>query len=168
MVSVTLTVNGEKRSATVVPETTLLKLLRESFNLTGAKLGCDVVLERSVQYTTTQYETICRDMQNKVVDAIWIITDPASAIKLMNGCQNIGYPKGRFLGQHGIYLDLTLSQAGPYSDGLIANSGLLPDTEVTPATIRPQSWPSTSTGTPTIEPRTDARAFRPITPVASA
>jgi aerobic-type carbon monoxide dehydrogenase small subunit (CoxS/CutS family) len=42
MVSVTLTVNGEKRSAVVAPETTLLKLLRESFNLTGAKLGCDV------------------------------------------------------------------------------------------------------------------------------
>ena len=42
MVSVTLTVNGEKRAATVPPETTLLRLLRESFNLTGAKLGCDV------------------------------------------------------------------------------------------------------------------------------
>ena len=42
MVSVTVTVNGEKRTASVVPETTLLKLLRESFNLTGAKLGCDV------------------------------------------------------------------------------------------------------------------------------
>jgi carbon-monoxide dehydrogenase small subunit len=26
----------------VAPETTLLKLLRETFNLTGAKLGCDV------------------------------------------------------------------------------------------------------------------------------
>ena len=42
MVSVTLTVNGETRSASVAPETTLLKLLRENFNLTGAKLGCDV------------------------------------------------------------------------------------------------------------------------------
>src|SRR5258706_1077329 len=42
MVSVTVTVNGEKRSASVSPETTLLRLLRESFNLTGAKLGCDV------------------------------------------------------------------------------------------------------------------------------
>jgi carbon-monoxide dehydrogenase small subunit len=35
-------VNGEMRSATVAPETTLLKLLREQLNLTGAKLGCDV------------------------------------------------------------------------------------------------------------------------------
>ena len=42
MVKVTLTVNGESRTAVVPPETTLLKLLRESFNLTGAKLGCDV------------------------------------------------------------------------------------------------------------------------------
>jgi carbon-monoxide dehydrogenase small subunit len=42
MSDVTLTVNGEKRSASVPPETTLLKMLRENFNLTGAKLGCDV------------------------------------------------------------------------------------------------------------------------------
>jgi len=42
MVTVTLNVNGEKRTASVAPETTLLRLLRESFNLTGAKLGCDV------------------------------------------------------------------------------------------------------------------------------
>jgi len=42
MAKVTMTVNGETRSASVPPETTLLKLLREEFNLTGAKLGCDV------------------------------------------------------------------------------------------------------------------------------
>jgi carbon-monoxide dehydrogenase small subunit len=42
MVTVTINVNGERRTASVPPETTLLKLLRESFNLTGAKLGCDV------------------------------------------------------------------------------------------------------------------------------
>jgi aerobic carbon-monoxide dehydrogenase small subunit len=41
MTDVTLTVNGERRSASVPPETTLLTLLREHFNLTGAKLGCD-------------------------------------------------------------------------------------------------------------------------------
>jgi len=39
---VKLKVNGETRSADVPPETTLLKLLREHLNLTGAKLGCDV------------------------------------------------------------------------------------------------------------------------------
>ena len=42
MVNVTLRVNGETRSASVPPETTLLRLLRDQFNLTGAKLGCDV------------------------------------------------------------------------------------------------------------------------------
>jgi aerobic-type carbon monoxide dehydrogenase small subunit (CoxS/CutS family) len=42
MVNVTVKVNGENRSAAVPPETTLLRLLRDNFNLTGAKLGCDV------------------------------------------------------------------------------------------------------------------------------
>jgi carbon-monoxide dehydrogenase small subunit len=42
MVTVTIYVNGEKRTATVPAETTLLQLLRENFNLTGSKLGCDV------------------------------------------------------------------------------------------------------------------------------
>jgi len=39
---VTIRINGELRTASAPPETTLLKLLRESFNLAGAKLGCDV------------------------------------------------------------------------------------------------------------------------------
>ena len=39
---VKLTINGEEKSASVPPETTLLRLLREEFNLTGAKIGCDV------------------------------------------------------------------------------------------------------------------------------
>jgi len=39
---VTLIVNGQTRSASVPPETTLLVLLREHLHLTGAKLGCDV------------------------------------------------------------------------------------------------------------------------------
>jgi len=42
MTDVTLTVNGEERTASVPPETTLLKMLREDLNLTGTKLGCDV------------------------------------------------------------------------------------------------------------------------------
>ena len=42
MAKVTVTVNGEIRTASVPPETTLLRLLREEFSLTGAKLGCDV------------------------------------------------------------------------------------------------------------------------------
>jgi carbon-monoxide dehydrogenase small subunit len=39
---VTIVVNGERRTASVPPETTLLRLLRDHFHLTGAKLGCDV------------------------------------------------------------------------------------------------------------------------------
>jgi aerobic-type carbon monoxide dehydrogenase small subunit (CoxS/CutS family) len=42
VIDVTVIVNGEKRSASVPPETTLLRLLRENFALIGAKLGCDV------------------------------------------------------------------------------------------------------------------------------
>lgn len=40
--NVTLTVNGEVRSASVPPETTLLVFLREHLLLTGAKTGCDI------------------------------------------------------------------------------------------------------------------------------
>ncbi len=42
MTDVTLTINGEERSASVPPETSLLRLLRDEFYLTGSKLGCDV------------------------------------------------------------------------------------------------------------------------------
>ena len=42
MTDVTININGKTRTASVPPETTLLKLLRDYFNLTGAKLGCDV------------------------------------------------------------------------------------------------------------------------------
>jgi len=40
---VTMRLNGATRTASAVPpETTLLELLRNQFNLTGSKLGCDV------------------------------------------------------------------------------------------------------------------------------
>jgi aerobic-type carbon monoxide dehydrogenase small subunit (CoxS/CutS family) len=42
MAEVTLLVNGERRTAHVAPETTLLRMLRDEFQLTGSKLGCDV------------------------------------------------------------------------------------------------------------------------------
>ncbi len=42
MTDITVTINGETRSASCPPETTLLKFLRQHLNLTGAKLGCDV------------------------------------------------------------------------------------------------------------------------------
>jgi carbon-monoxide dehydrogenase small subunit len=40
--SILLTVNGTERPAEVEPRTTLLDLVRDQFNLTGAKLGCDI------------------------------------------------------------------------------------------------------------------------------
>lgn len=39
---ISLKVNGLERHAEVEPRTTLLELVREEFNLTGAKLGCDI------------------------------------------------------------------------------------------------------------------------------
>jgi carbon-monoxide dehydrogenase small subunit len=39
---VNIKLNGETRTASVLPETTLLALLRDGLNLTGTKLGCDV------------------------------------------------------------------------------------------------------------------------------
>ena len=35
-------VNGEEKTASVPPETTLLSVLREQWGMTGSKLGCDV------------------------------------------------------------------------------------------------------------------------------
>jgi len=40
--TVALKVNGVERSADVEARTTLLDMIREQFNLTGAKLGCDI------------------------------------------------------------------------------------------------------------------------------
>jgi aerobic carbon-monoxide dehydrogenase small subunit len=40
--TISLRVNGIPRSADVEPRITLLDLVREQFNLTGAKLGCDI------------------------------------------------------------------------------------------------------------------------------
>jgi carbon-monoxide dehydrogenase small subunit len=40
-VDVQILVNGEKMMASVEPQTTLLELLRETWNLTGTKQGCD-------------------------------------------------------------------------------------------------------------------------------
>lgn len=42
MHQVEATVNGVVRRAEVAPETTLLSVLRDSWSLTGSKLGCDV------------------------------------------------------------------------------------------------------------------------------
>ena len=40
--TISLKVNGIEHSVEIEPRTTLLDLVREQFNLTGAKLGCDI------------------------------------------------------------------------------------------------------------------------------
>jgi len=40
--SISLKINGTERHAEVEPRTTLLEMIRDQFNLTGAKLGCDI------------------------------------------------------------------------------------------------------------------------------
>jgi aerobic-type carbon monoxide dehydrogenase small subunit (CoxS/CutS family) len=40
--TIALNINGSERGAEVEARTTLLDLVREQFNLTGAKLGCDM------------------------------------------------------------------------------------------------------------------------------
>ena len=40
--TISLRVNGLERSVEVEPRMTLLEMVREQFNLTGAKLGCDI------------------------------------------------------------------------------------------------------------------------------
>jgi carbon-monoxide dehydrogenase small subunit len=40
--TISLKVNSTDRTVEIEPRTTLLELVREAFNLTGAKLGCDI------------------------------------------------------------------------------------------------------------------------------
>jgi aerobic-type carbon monoxide dehydrogenase small subunit (CoxS/CutS family) len=40
--TISIKLNGIERSIEVEPRTTLLEMVREEFNLTGAKLGCDI------------------------------------------------------------------------------------------------------------------------------
>lgn len=124
-----------KIGAVVLDSAPAQTYLREAQNVVCPKLGCQIVRTQPVGYTTTEYGTICRNFQQDRVDTVWIITDPASAIKLLVQCREINYaPPAGWLGQHGIYLDLTLQQSGPVSDGTYANSAILPDTVDAPAT----------------------------------
>jgi ABC-type branched-subunit amino acid transport system substrate-binding protein len=91
------------------------------------KLGCTIAVEQRVSYFDLDYSSICLRMQSSEVDGVWIITDPASAVKMLVQCRELHYkPRAGFLGQHGIYLDLTVEQSGAFADGTIANSALLP------------------------------------------
>ncbi|MGH2758542.1 MAG: ABC transporter substrate-binding protein, partial [Actinomycetota bacterium] len=108
--------------------------LRELKGVICPKLGCSVVREQLVNYSDTEYATICRNMQNERVDTVFIVTDPASAVKLLVQCREVNYvPPAGWLGQHGIYMDLTLDQSGPIADGTYANGAVLPDSVDAPA-----------------------------------
>jgi ABC-type branched-subunit amino acid transport system substrate-binding protein len=100
------------------------------------RLGCEIVAEQRVTYFDLDYSSICLKMRAAEVDGVWIVTDPASAVKLLVQCRELRYKPalGGFLGQHGVYLDLTMEQSGAFADGMIANSALLPPSVDVPAT----------------------------------
>lgn len=103
--------------------------LREVKQVICPKLGCTVAREQIVNFTDTEYASVCRNMQNERVDSVWIVTDPATAVKLLVQCREVNYvPPAGWLGQHGIYMNLTLDQAGPIADGTYANGAVVPDT----------------------------------------
>lgn len=90
-------------------------------------LGCTLDPIQRVTYFDLDYSSICLKMQSANVDTVWIITDPASAVKMLVECRELKYrPPAGFLGQHGVYLDLTVEQSGAWADGMLANSALLP------------------------------------------
>jgi branched-chain amino acid transport system substrate-binding protein len=101
--------------------------VREVTNVICPKLGCTLDPVVSVDYYRLDYSSICLQFQNANVDAVWIVTDPASAVKFLVQCRELHYkPRAGWLGQHGVYLNLTVDQSGSWSDGMIANSALLP------------------------------------------
>ena len=98
------------------------------------KLGCEIAVEQRVTYFDLDYSSICLRMRSENVDAVWVVTDPASAVKLLVQCRELKYkPRAGFLGQHGVYLDLTMEQSGSWADDMIANSALLPPSVNAPA-----------------------------------
>ena len=101
-------------------------------NVICPKLGCTIAYEKAVTYFDLDYSTICLNLQAANVDSAWIVTDPASAVKMIVQCREAHYrPRAGFLGQHGVYLDLTVRQSGSWADGMLANSALLPPSEDT-------------------------------------
>lgn len=99
------------------------------------RLGCEIVYEKPVTYFDVNYATICLELQAANVDGAWIVTDPASAVKMLVECREAKYKPalGGFLGQHGVYMDLTIEQSGAWADGMIANSALIPPSVDHPA-----------------------------------
>jgi ABC-type branched-subunit amino acid transport system substrate-binding protein len=110
--------------------------LEHTKNVVCPKLGCEVVAERAVQFTTTDYTSILLAMRSANVNGIFIVTDPASAIKMLLQARTQNYKPspGGYLGQHGIYLDLVPESCGSFCDGILAPTSLFPPTVPNKAT----------------------------------
>jgi branched-chain amino acid transport system substrate-binding protein len=113
-----------------------ISYLRDTRDVICPELGCQVVREQAVEFTTTDYTTILLGMQQAQVDGIFIVTDPASAVKLLlqARAQNYTPSPGGYLGQHGIYLDLVPESCGSFCDGIMAPTSLFPPTVSNAAT----------------------------------
>src|SRR5437763_264285 len=113
-----------------------ISYLKDTRDVICPKLGCQVVASRAVQFTTTDYTTILLSMQSNNVEGIFIVTDPASAVKMLLQAKQLNYKPspGGYLGQHGIYLDLVPNSCGSFCDGVLAPTSLLPPQVSSPAT----------------------------------
>jgi branched-chain amino acid transport system substrate-binding protein len=100
------------------------------------RIGCEVVQATAVQFTTTDYTSILLGMQSANVNGIFIVTDPASAVKLLLQARALNYKPspGGYLGQHGIYLDLVPESCGTFCNGIFAPTSLFPPTVSNAAT----------------------------------
>ena len=110
--------------------------LEHTKNVVCPKIGCQVVREQPIQFTTTDYTSILLGMRSANVNGIFIVTDPASAIKMLlqARAQNYTPQPGGYLGQHGIYLDLVPESCGSFCDGIFAPTSLFPPTVPNAAT----------------------------------
>jgi branched-chain amino acid transport system substrate-binding protein len=110
--------------------------LQHTKNVVCPKIGCQVVREQPIQFTTTDYTSILLGMRSANVDGVFIVTDPASAVKLLlqARAQNYTPSPGGYLGQHGIYLDLVPESCGSFCDGIMAPTSLFPPTVPNAAT----------------------------------
>jgi branched-chain amino acid transport system substrate-binding protein len=113
-----------------------ISYLKETRDVICPKLGCQVVREAPVEFTTTDYTSILLGMQSANVQGIFIVTDPASAVKLLVQAKQLDYKPspGGYLGQHGIYLDLVPTSCGSFCDGMLAPTSLFPPQVSSPAT----------------------------------
>jgi ABC-type branched-subunit amino acid transport system substrate-binding protein len=109
--------------------------IEEVENTICPALGCRIAVKQFVTYFTLhEYSQICASMRTSNVDTVWIVTDPASAVKLLVQCDASAYrPPAGFLGQHGVFLDLTVEQSGSIANGMMANSAVLPPSVNSPA-----------------------------------